>query len=61
MKRVLVAGATGYLGQFVVKALRAKGYWIRALGRSAAKLAPVGYFADAQGDDDDIWFAPNSS
>ena len=46
MKKVLVAGATGYLGQFVVKALKAKGYWIRALGRSAAKLAPVEDYAD---------------
>ena len=46
MKKVLVAGATGYLGQFVVKALKSKGYWIRALGRSAAKLAPVEEHAD---------------
>lgn len=46
MKKVLVAGATGYLGQFVVKVLKAKGYWIRALGRSAAKLAPVAGHAD---------------
>ena len=46
MKKVLVAGATGYLGQFVVKALKAKGYWVRALGRSAAKLAPVEEYAD---------------
>ena len=46
MKKVLVAGATGYLGHFVVKALKAKGYWVRALGRSAAKLAPVEEYAD---------------
>ncbi|MBT8081131.1 MAG: SDR family oxidoreductase [Gammaproteobacteria bacterium] len=46
MKKVLVAGATGYLGQFVVKAFKAKGYWVRALGRSAAKLAPVEAYAD---------------
>ena len=46
MKKVLVAGATGYLGQFVVKALKAKGHWIRALGRSATKLAPVAEYAD---------------
>jgi len=46
MKKVMVAGASGYLGQFVVKALKAKGYWIRALGRSAAKLAPVAEYAD---------------
>jgi len=46
MKKILVAGATGYLGQFVVKASKAKGYWVRALGRSAAKLAPVEEHAD---------------
>jgi len=46
MKKVLVAGATGYLGQFVAKALKAKGYWVRALGRSAEKLAPVEESAD---------------
>lgn len=46
MKKVLLAGATGYLGQFVVKAFKAKGYWIRALGRSAAKLATVEEYAD---------------
>ena len=46
MKKVLVAGATGYLGQFVVKALKARGYWVRAVGRSAAKLAPVEEYVD---------------
>ena len=46
MKKVLVAGATGYLGPFVVRALKAKGYWIRALGRSASKLAHVEDYAD---------------
>ena len=46
MNRVLVAGATGYLGQFVVKALKAKGHWVRALGRSADKLAVVDKYAD---------------
>ena len=46
MRKVLVAGATGYLGQFVVKALKARGYWVRALGRNAAKLAPVEEYAD---------------
>jgi uncharacterized protein YbjT (DUF2867 family) len=46
MKKILVAGATGYLGQFVVKALKAKGYRVRALGRSAAKLALVEEYAD---------------
>ena len=46
MKKVLVAGATGYLGRFVVKAFKAKGYWVRALGRSEAKLAPIKELAD---------------
>lgn len=38
MKKVLVAGATGYLGKFVVKAFKKQGYWVRALARNAAKL-----------------------
>lgn len=46
MKKVLVAGSTGYLGQFVVKALKARGYWVRALGRNETKLDPVKAFAD---------------
>ena len=46
MKKVLVAGATGYLGQFMVKALKVKGYWVRALGRSAEKMALVEEYAD---------------
>lgn len=46
MKKVLVAGATGYLGQFVVRALKEKGHWVRALGRSAEKLAPLEEYAD---------------
>jgi uncharacterized protein YbjT (DUF2867 family) len=46
MKKVLVAGATGYLGRFVVKAFKAKGCWVRALGRSEAKLAPIKELAD---------------
>jgi uncharacterized protein YbjT (DUF2867 family) len=35
---VLVAGATGYLGQFVVRELKSRGYLVRALARSAEKL-----------------------
>ena len=46
MKKVLVAGATGYLGQFMVKALKAKDYWVRALGRSVEKMAAVEEYAD---------------
>jgi len=46
MKKILVAGATGYLGRNVVKALKGRGYWVRALGRSKAKLDPIREFAD---------------
>ena len=46
MKKILVAGATGYLGRNVVKALKDRGYWVRALGRSEAKLDPIKEFAD---------------
>lgn len=33
MKKVLVAGATGYLGIFVVKELKKRDYWVRVLIR----------------------------
>lgn len=38
MKRVLVAGATGYLGKFVCKEFKARGNFVRALVRSSRKL-----------------------
>jgi len=38
MKRVLVAGATGYLGRYVVRELKRQGFVVRALARDAAKL-----------------------
>lgn len=37
MKKVLVAGATGYLGSYVVKEFKKKGYWVRALTRNKLK------------------------
>ena len=40
MKRVLVAGSTGYLGGFVCQELKARGHFVRALARSPEKLAP---------------------
>ena len=46
MKRVLVAGATGYLGKFAVRAFKERGYRVRALGRSERKLDPVKEYAD---------------
>ena len=38
VKRVLVAGSTGYLGGFVVQELKSRGFFVRALARSAAGL-----------------------
>tara|TARA_Y100001954_G_C15445958_1_gene423947 strand:- start:366 stop:512 length:147 start_codon:yes stop_codon:yes gene_type:complete len=35
MERILVAGATGYLGQFIVKELKNRGYWVRVLIRKS--------------------------
>ena len=37
-KRVLVAGATGYLGGFVAKEFKSRGHYVRALARSPHKL-----------------------
>jgi len=38
MQRVLVAGATGYLGGYVAKEFKARGYFVRALVRSSKKI-----------------------
>ena len=38
MTRVLVAGATGYLGRFVTRELKSRGHFVRALARSPDKL-----------------------
>ena len=38
MKKVLVAGATGYLGRYLVKELKRQDYRVRALARNANKL-----------------------
>ena len=46
MKKILVAGASGYLGQYVVKTFKQRGFWVRALGRNAAKLNSIGEYAD---------------
>ena len=39
MKRILVAGATGYLGGFVAREFKSQGHFVRALARSPEKLA----------------------
>ena len=41
MKRILVAGSTGYLGGFVCRELKARGHFVRALARSPEKLVPL--------------------
>lgn len=38
-RRAVVAGATGYLGGEVVKALHTAGYWVRALARDESRLS----------------------
>lgn len=46
MKKVLVAGATGYLGKYVVKEFKKQGYWVKALTRSSEKLISIRDFID---------------
>jgi len=45
-QKVLVVGATGYLGQYMVKALHDAGYWVRALSRTEQKIEAVRPFLD---------------
>jgi len=57
-KKVLIAGATGYLGKYAVKAFKERGYWVRVLSRSKEKLFEPGPFtapALAADDMDDIF------
>ena len=41
---VLVAGSTGYLGKFAVRAFKQRGYRVRALTRSEERLGRPGPF-----------------
>lgn len=53
IKRVLVAGATGYIGKFVVKSFKERGYFVRVLVRNSEKLHTPGPFtAPALTEDD---------
>ena len=45
---VLVVGATGYLGKFIVKELKSQGYWVRSLSRDNQKIEPVKQYIDYQ-------------
>ena len=42
MKKVLVAGASGYLGRYVASEFKARGFSVRALVRTPEKLASAG-------------------
>ncbi len=46
MKKVLVAGATGYLGRYVVQEFKKQRFWVRALARNAAKLESLSEYID---------------
>lgn len=39
--RVFVAGSTGYLGRHIVRELKDRGHYVRALARDSARLEPV--------------------
>jgi len=59
-RRVLVAGATGYLGKFVTREFKQRGYWVRALTRSAQRLEEPGPFTAPAihcGEIDDVFVA----
>lgn len=46
MKKVLVAGASGYLGKYIVQEFIKHGFWIYALARNAAKLKSISKYID---------------
>ncbi len=46
MKKVLIAGATGYLGRHVVQEFKKQGYWVRVLTRDPQKLEGLDQFID---------------
>jgi len=55
MQRVLVAGATGYLGRYVVQELKEQGYSVRALARNPEKLNQIGPFMAPPVDVDEVF------
>ncbi len=46
MKKILVAGASGHLGRYVIKGLDERGHWIRALVRDAAPVRSIEHAID---------------
>lgn len=45
-KKILVAGATGYLGRYVAWEFKRRGYWVRVLARSPEKLQTEGSYME---------------
>jgi uncharacterized protein YbjT (DUF2867 family) len=43
-RRILIAGATGFLGKHAVQAFKQRGYWVRVLTRSKERLFEAGPF-----------------
>lgn len=43
MERILLAGATGYLGQYILEELLQRGYQLKPLVRDAGKVKAAGY------------------
>jgi nucleoside-diphosphate-sugar epimerase len=48
MRKVLIAGTTGYLGQYIVKEFKKQGYWVRALARKPDKLESLRDYIDEE-------------
>ncbi len=53
-RRVVVAGATGYLGKFVAHEFKNRGYWVRTLTRNMASLETPGPFTAPAISRDDV-------
>jgi len=56
--RVLIAGATGYVGKYVTQEFKRRGYWVRVLTRSVERLEKAGPFtapAIARDEVDDVF------
>jgi len=45
-ERILIAGATGYLGQYLVTESKNRGYWVRALVRKPEKINHLSEYID---------------
>jgi uncharacterized protein YbjT (DUF2867 family) len=45
-QKVLVAGATGYLGRYAVREFKRRGFWVRVLARNPEKLKVKGPFME---------------